>query len=447
MKLKLTIIGLSVLCLPLIAQALSLKQCIEYAKHNSSNIKIALLEFEVSGRKISERIGTTLPQIDVSGSLENNLKLTTQLMPGELLGKPGTTVAVEMGTKYDANGGIELTQKIIDPSFWVGLKAAKISKLQAQKNMQKTEEETYYDVSEAYYKALIIQKQLNNLKVVLAVSEQSLKSTELKYENGLVKKIDVDKIKVSYNSTNSQMQQTELNYKQFLNNLKYVMGMPADSTMVLSDSLFEIEPTDSESSYSNEKYLENRIDYQLQKINLSLQTVDKTNNIAAYLPTLSLYANYNYQAMRSEFDFLKSGKQWYRNSAVGLQLKIPIFSGFQRLSKVSQSQLNIEKAKENIKLKEQSIKVEISNYEIQYRTALDNIENEKENLALAESVYRSTQQEFKQGTSSSLDLVQAESSFRETQNNYYNKLLNLYTAKLDLEKSKGTLVSFINNLK
>jgi outer membrane protein TolC len=151
--------------------------------------------------------------------------------------------------------------------------------------------------------------------------------------------------------------------------------------------------------------------------------------------------------MRSEFDIFKSNKQWFQSAALGFELKIPIFSGGQKYSKVQQSQLNVEKANENLKHTEQAIKVELSNNFIQFKNAVDNIQNEKENLDLAESVYKNTQLEFSQGTASSLDLVQSESALRETQNNYYSKLLTLYIAKLDLEKSQGTLINFINNLK
>jgi outer membrane protein len=435
-----------VLCLPLFGQTFSLKQCIEYAKQSNSNIKIAYLDADVSGKVVNEQIGKALPQIDITGSLDDKLKITTQLLPGELMGKPGTYVPVQFGTKYNLTGGIQLTQKIFDPSFWVALKAAKISETMSGQNIQKTEEQTVYDVGTAYYRASIIKKQLENLQIILTASEHTLKSTELKYQNGLVKKIDVDKIKVSYNNTNSQVQQTELSYKQALNNLKYFMGMPVDSSIVITETLPDYTEVSSQTN-SNENFVENRVDYQIQKTNVTLYEADKQNNISAYLPSLSFYANYSYQAMRSEFDFFKSGKDWYNSSAIGLELKIPIFSGFQRYSKVEQSQLNIEKAIENLKFTEQSIKVELSNYYIQFRNAIDNIQNEKENLALAESVYKNTQLEFSQGTGSSLDLVQTESSLRETQNNYYNKLLTLYIAKLDLEKSQGTLTNFINNLK
>lgn len=436
-----------VLYLPLFGQTYSLKQCIDYAKENNSNIKIAYLDADVSNEVVWEQTGKGLPQINISGSLEDKLKITTQLLPGELMGQPaGTFIPVKFGTKYNATGTISLTQKIFDGSFWVGLKAAKISEEMSQQNIQKTNEQTVYDVSTSYYRALIVKKRLENLKLILGASESTLKSTELKFQNGLAKKIDVDKIKVSYNNTRSQVQQTELSYDQALNNLKYYMGMPVENSITLTGDLPDYS-TEFSLANSNESVAEKRIDYQMLESNLRLYEADKQNNIYAYLPTLSFYANYSYQAMRSQFDFLKSDKDWYNSSAIGLELKVPVFSGFQKYSKVQQSQLNIEKTQESLKKTEQAIKVEVSNYYIQFKNALDNIQNEKENLSLAESVYSNTQLAFSQGTGSTLDLVQSESALRETQNNYYNKLLTLYVAKLDLEKSQGSLINFINNLK
>lgn len=434
--------------LPLFGQVYSLKKCVDYAKQNSSNVKISYIDSDISGKTVKDQIGKGLPQINISGTLDDKLKIATTLLPGELMGRPGEYIPVKFGTKYNVSGSITLTQKIFDPSFWAGLKAAKLSETVSEQNIQKTEEQMMYDVSAAYYRANILQKQLINLRAILTASERTLKSTELKFQNGLAKKIDVDKIKVSYNSTNSQVQQMELSCNQALNNLKFAMGMPVDSTIVLSEAL-----PDSTMLFSQFKQIEhpveNRIEYKIQNTYISLYETDKQNNIAAYLPTLSFYANYGYQAMRSEFNFFSSGNgnTWFNNSAIGLELKIPVFSGFSRLAKVETSQLNIEKSKENLKYTEQAIKVEVANNYMQYRNALDNIETERQNLSLAQSVYTNTQLEFAQGTGSSLDLVQTESSLRETQNNYYNKLLTLYIAKLNLDKSQGMINQFINNLK
>jgi len=182
-----------VLSLPLFGQTYSLKQCLEYAKQNNSNIKIAYLDSDISGKVVNEQIGKGLPQINITGTLEDKLKIATQLLPGELMGyAAGTFIPVKFGTKYNASGTLSLTQKIFDGSFWVGLKAAKISESMSEQNIQKTEEQTAYDVSSAYYRALIIQKRLKNLKIIQAASENTLKSTELKYQNGLAQKIDVE---------------------------------------------------------------------------------------------------------------------------------------------------------------------------------------------------------------------------------------------------------------
>ncbi|MDP4206472.1 MAG: TolC family protein [Bacteroidota bacterium] len=443
---RLLMLGLLLLQVAVNGQGLSLKQCIEYANKNNGNIKNAHYDVDIAQKKIDEQVGTMLPQVDASGSYTDNLKLNTTLLPGELMGKPGTMIPITMGIQHNLMTGIALNQKIYDPSFKVALQAAKVSQQQSIQSLQKTNEQTAYNISRTYYQTLVIQKQMNVLKATLDASEKSLASLELKFQNGMAKKVDVDKIKVSRNNTRSQLDQSQLSYKQSLNNLKYQMGMPVENAIELVETELnqEYQPIELKKDSFN---VENRVDYQLQKTALQLYEIDKKRNQAGYLPTFSFNAAYNYNAMRKEFNFLDMSQKWFNSSSIGFTLKVPIFDGFQKRARIAQSSLNIEKSRENINLTEQSIKVDISNYEIQYSNALDNIRNERENLDLANSVYKNTQLAYQQGTGSSLDLVQAESSLREAQNNYFNKLLSLYIARIDLEQSKGTLMTYINNLK
>ena len=108
---------------------LTLKECINYSLNNNSNIKIAKYNVDISQKKITEQIGNYLPQINVSGELDNNLKLTTQLMPAEMMGgTPGTFIPVSFGNKYSMSGGVQLTQKLYDPANLLMKKTAKINK-------------------------------------------------------------------------------------------------------------------------------------------------------------------------------------------------------------------------------------------------------------------------------------------------------------------------------
>lgn len=438
-------ISLSIFCLQALGQEFTLKQCVEYANKYNGNIINANYDIDIAQKKVEEQRGSILPHVNASGSYINNLKLNTTVLPGDIIGQPGTNVAIKMGTQHNATGGIQLSQKIYDPTYSHLHTMSKLNEEQTQQSLKLTTEEIQYTVSALYYQTLVVEEQMKSLEASISSLKVTLESTELRLKNGLATQIDVDKLQVSYNNNQSQLRQAELNYKQSLNNLKYFMGMPVDSTIVLVDTSFNIDIPIAEGVSDDFSY-ENRSDYQLQKIALNTFEANKKLNQATYLPSLSFNAFYGTSALRDEFDFFKGG-DWYSSSYIGVSLNIPVFDGLQRKSRVSQSQLNIEKSKVNINQFKESIKVELSNSEIEYRNAIDNIQNEKENLDLAEKVFQDTQLEYNQGACTSIELVQSETSFRESQFRYFRQLLNFYIARIALEKSKGTLTEYINNLK
>jgi outer membrane protein len=446
-KTNLAILAFTTLSMVVVGQGLTLRQCVEYANSNNGNIKNSTLDIQISDKKIDEQIGSMLPQIDETSSYTDNLIIPTTLIPTDAFGGPaGSFKKAQFGTNHNFSSSLQLTQKLFDPTFDVALKAVKISKAQAIQSKRKTLEQTAYAISGIYYQTLVIGKQIATLHTTMEASQKSLEATELKFKNGMAKKVDVDKIRVSYNNIKSQAQQSELSYLQSLNSLKFQMGMTVETPLVLSTDAIDGDIRLFEMPENNFQ-IDNRIDYQLQKINLSAYELEKKRQKDSYLPTLSFNANFGVQAMRQEFDFFRTDGNWFPNSSIGLTLKVPIFDGLQKQARITQAQLNIQKSKISIQQTEESIKVDLSNYDIQYRNAIDNIKNEKENLDLAESVYKNFQNQFKQGICSTLDLVQAQSSYSESQNIYYNKLLTLYIARINLEQTKGTLINYINNQK
>ena len=89
--------------------------------------------------------------------------------------------------------------------------------------------------------------------------------------------------------------------------------------------------------------------------------------------------------------------------------------------------------------------LEIANATTQYKNALQRIDIEKQNVQLADEVYSVTQLEYKEGVKSSINLVTSEMSLREAQNAYTKTLLDFYNARLNLEKAKGTITTFLNS--
>jgi outer membrane protein TolC len=413
--------------LQLYAREYSLKECIDYALVNNSTIKISAIDKSIAQGKIDEQTGAVFPQVTASGGVEDAVQKKSTLT----------------NDYYTLSGTASLQQKIYDPVFFIGLKAAKINKEQSQLILDKTKEQTAYTVCLQYYQTLVIQKQYQVVSRITTSAKGTLDATKSKFENGSAKKIDVDKILVSYNNNLSRLRQINLNYEQSINNLKYQIGLPVDSILVLRDTLL----TDSlmpRADSASEDSIENSIDYQLLKIAERLQYSTRDSYAAGYLPSVSLTAKYMYSSTPDKFTFNNS---WDQYGSIGVNLSIPLFDGFQKRSKLSQANYEICKAKEKLSAEAQSIKIAISNYTKQYQIAADNLENEKANLTLSESVYKNTLVSFQQGAESSLELIQAESSMQEAQNNYFTTLLTCFNAYLDLAQSKGILMKYVASLK
>jgi outer membrane protein TolC len=430
----------------------SLDKCIGYAAVNSPNIKSASIQEEISTKKINEAIGSGLPQMNISGSLVNNLELPAQLIPAEFLGGlPGQFVALKFGTKYNYTFTGQITQKLFDASFWLGLDAAKYSNQYYKQNSENIVEGIYYNVATAYYQTLVVQKQIQLLEQNLKSVEKSLADTKLLLENGKAKEVDVDRLNVSFNIIMYQLKNTKENLNQSYNNLKYQMGMPIQNGITLSDSvnftddsLLEKKITDL--SYTKEQSTisyDNRSDYRMLQTSLELQNLDRKNQIAQYLPTISAFGSYTIQGQRANFDLFDSGKDWYKYYSVGLQFNVPIFTGGQTLAKVQQSSLNIDKLSEQIRQTKEGINLQISNAISKYNSTYDNIKTDKQNIDLAQKVYDITLIEYQEGESTAMTLVDSETKLREAQTNYINSLLELYIARLDLEKANGTLTTYL----
>jgi outer membrane protein TolC len=223
------------------------------------------------------------------------------------------------------------------------------------------------------------------------------------------------------------------------------MGMPLEKQISLSDTTLMFTDEAPVLTENPGNYVENRIEYKLLQTNLKLQELDKKNYKSGYLPTLSAYGNYAYQAQRQQFDFFQPDKPWFESSAIGLRLSIPVFDGLQRNARVQQAKIKSLQIEERMNLTKQNINLEVSNALTQYRNTLQRIESEQQNVQLAEEVYEVTQLEFREGVGTSTDVVEAETSLRQAQNTYITTLLDLYTARLDLERAKGNLLTYLSS--
>ncbi|WP_333877110.1 TolC family protein [Flavobacterium sp.] len=424
-------------------KTLSLKDAITFALENKAAAKKAKLDVENSEYQIQEVRSRALPKISASGSLNHNPILQTNVIDGSAFGAPGTTIQAAFGQKWTSGAGITLNQAIYDQSVFIGLKAAKSTREFYQINAQLTEEQVIERVANAYYQVYITRQNLNVLENNLKNTNKVKDIIKGQFDNGLAKKIDLDRVMVRISNINTQRQQVLNAVELQENSLKFYMGMPVETKISIPQTEFEI----TSAALSETPDMTSRTEYQLLKKNEQLLQYQKKSVQAAYYPTLSLTGSYNYIGQGPEMPWFKKpadGVYWSDYAAIGLNLNVPIFSGFGTRAKVRQAENKLQSIKVDLEETKLSLDLEYENAKTQINNSIVSINNQKENVKLAEEVFTNTNNNYIQGLASLTDLLDSENALVEAQNNYTTSLLEYKLAEIQLIKSKGELKTLTN---
>lgn len=420
-------------------QKLSLKECIQYGLQHHNNVKVSALNERGADQAAREALSAYLPQVTGNGTLTDNIKLQSTVLPAGIFGPEPTRVA--LGTQYNTNVSAQLDQVLFDQSLLIGIKASKPNTQSALLNTQKTKENIVYSIASGYYQVLITSQQINLLKDNLAKTQQLLSILQLQLDNGVIKKVDFDRTKVSLNNIQSQLTLAESNLSLSQNRLKFQMGMPLNETFVLSDEPRQAGiPAVDESGFD----YNNITDIKIQGVTRDLYNLDKSRIKAGYLPKLSAFANYGTMAMGNALG--ASWGHWLGFGSIGLKLSVPIFDGFRKDAQWRQSEIKMLTLDEQIKLNIRNYELQHNNAVVQLQKARTNLATDEANVQLAKEVYEVTTLQYREGTVPLSDLLNAETSYKESQSNFINSLLNCYQAILDREQAQGTLLDFYNNL-
>ena len=422
---------------------LTLKAAISYALENKADAKKAKLEIENGEYQIQEVRSRALPHITANGSLTYNPILQTNVLDGAMFGQPGESVQVSFGQKWTSGAGVTLNQTIFDQSVFTGLRAAQTSREFYQINNQLTEEQVIEKVANNYYSVYVQRERLALLDSNYVNTTKVRDIVKGQFDNGLAKKIDLDRINVKMSNIDTERQQV-INQVQLQENaLKFFMGMPIETVIVIPKTEFEATPA----ALSQAPNAENRTEYLLMKKQEELLQFQKTAIKAEYYPTLSLVAGYNYIGQGPEMPLFAKpadGVYWSDYSAIGLNLRVPIFTGFGTRSRVRQADVDIRMLQEDIKDTQLGLDLDYRNAKTQIENNLITIGNQKENMRLAREILSNTKNNYLQGLASLTDLLDAQNASIEAENNYTRAVLGYKIAEITLIKSKGELKTLLN---
>lgn len=420
---------------------LTLEECIDLALENNEKLKNSYLEEEISLALSKEYLSIGLPQINLDGGIKYNHEVPKSLldisrfMPGV---PEGTEQEVQFGQAYDGRVDLFVSQMIFNGSYFVGLSAAKELVELSEKLTQRDKIDIYESVHKAYFTSLNTKSRVDLVDDNIQRLDALLKQTSSLYENGFVEKLDLDRIRVSYNNLISEKIKADRLYDLSLAVLKFQIGIPIDEKVGLVGELTEDLVNEFVFDVSSFDYT-NRIEYSILKSDKNLKFYELKNNRSQYLPQVYANYNYGYNTSASQSNIFFNTDRWKKFGTLGLQVIIPIFDGFLKRSRINQSKFKIEQIENNLMFLERSINLQINQSVISYENSKESLKVASENLELAREVYFASEKKYSQGVGSNLEIIDANNSLKISQNQYYNSLYESIIAVIEIKKTLGIL--------
>ncbi|MCW3168866.1 TolC family protein [Chryseobacterium sp. 09-1422] len=419
-------------------QQVSLQEAIKQALQNKAEAKKAALQIKKAEYKIAEARAGALPQINITSGLTYN-----PVIQESLLEFGGERIIAKLGQPWQTTTTAQVQQAIFDQRVFTGLKAAKSTREFYVLNAQLTNEQLIENVATAYYQVFVQEENLETVNQSYANTEKVRNVIKSLVDNGLAKKIDLDRTNVQLTNIGSNKQTLINSVELSKNSLKFYMGIPIETDIVLEEKSIEPKPELLASNVD----LNNRSEVKVLQKNRELLVYNKKATEAYLYPTVNLVANYGWGATGAKFPLtngLQNGVLWSDFSAIGLNINIPIFTGGATKSKIAQAQIDIDDLDLDIENTELQLSLDHKNAITNMENSLINIESMKNNVGLAEKVQKDTQANYQYGLATLTEVLDTENALTQAKQNYANALLDYKQAEIKLIKAKGELNTLQN---
>ncbi len=413
------------------AQVWTIQQCIDTAQVHNKNLQISKNNIQSGEQKQMEAMANLFPKINANADYRYYTNLPYQLMPLSVFGGPdGKFKEAQFGVPHNINANLQFSMPIYNSQI---IGAIQNSKLASEINLlqyKKTEEQIYFEISNLYYNVQILNSQLAFIDSNLLNSKLLLKNVLILKEQLLAKGSDVNKIQLQVEQLTTQRALIKSKTDQVLNALKFTIGLSSEQKIEIDLKIKyqdKIQYTNSTTTDIQLVKTQNRF------IKNELRTIRNSK-----LPSLSLFGTYGtmgYGYDKVPNDFLK----FYPIGFGGVQLNFPLLNGTVTQRKINQKKIDLKNSELQQLLVIEQNNMLVENAKLQRESVANSVETNLSQIQLAKSIYHQTVLQQKQGIANLTDVLLADNSLRESQQNYLSAVIEYLKSDLELKKLTGNI--------
>ncbi|TXJ22494.1 MAG: TolC family protein [Chitinophagaceae bacterium] len=412
---------------------LSLRQAVSLGIKKRFDIQADQFNIKLAQNDISRDKKAWIPDIHADGSIQYNTQLQPTYVPAGFAGftEPGM---LAFGAKNATVFGLTLNQPLFKPGMNADVKIAKTQFALQLEKMRGNEIEIKNTIAAAYLDVLLRKLQLRIAKSDEERHHAYAALAKGKYEQGALIENDYLRTNLDYENAKINAAVIKQNYNLSLAFLKYQVNLPAETNLVLSDSISTISfghaDTDADSVISQRTEIK-QLKLQQQESALRIRRMRQNA-----LPSVSVFGYYAQLFQNENFHYAET-KWWAPHSYVGLKFSIPITENFTNKNQIQNYKLKLQQTELDMQQKTADINYELQKSAADLQNATANLKSAKANYDLSQQIYKNQQQQFELGVFLYSDLLDTENSVSKAERSYIQATYNYLAAQLQYEKAKG----------
>lgn len=420
-RITLLIIMLALAAQGNVALAENLRDIYQLAKTNDPQFKAAQAGYQADNEIRSQAKSALLPQI-------NATLHKTDHSDEAILPTPGST------TDYDSSGyTLTLNQSIYHHEYYLQLDQADAAVARAAAQLHAAEQALILRVAQNYFD---VQAAIDNRAFARAekkaISEQ-LQQARQRFNVGLTAITDVHEAQARYDQAVAQDILAENQLAISLEALRELTGQPHQQLQSLAASSPLVIPEPRDVNSWVQKALSQNLALKVSQKNLDIARDEVSRQRAGHYPTLDLVAT------RTNTEVENTSITEEEDTAISLQLNVPIFSGGNTSSKTREAAYRYQQAKENHEKTRRETERLARNAYLKVVSNISQVNALKQALASSNIALQATQAGFEVGTRTAVDVLDSQRELFRARSNYAKARYDYILETLRLKQAAGLL--------
>ena len=356
------------------------------------------------------------------------------------------------------NFGLTVRQLLYDGAAFAGIRAARTaeeaSEAAISNQMHRVVEDTavaYYDAQSAKEQAIILEKSVSR-------ATAALDETKKRVSQGIQPRFAELSAEVELANLQTQLVRAKNAAEAAVDNVKLVLGIPADTSLQLTDDLPDNPGAFVSASRENAmaQALVERPDLLEARKNVRLLELQERVTFSQFLPVVSGVFNLSmagsvpddrtvvltdpddpFMFSTQENSFF-SDSYWFSSASVGVELTWNLFEGFASAAQLEANQVATRRARSVLTELENTVRVQVDAALRDLASAREQIRSQRRNVERAELNYQHAEIRLKEGVSSQLELREASDQLDQSRLSQKQAVHDFLVARVRYQVAVGT---------